>query len=150
MIPMRKSLIVRAWRTSVFLVLFALLTGCAGACGKNDSAMQGLRDMPSSTYARLFSEAESPECQTICELAILNEFRQFATRRLELRKYSRPERGAAGGYVMLKFCFDEGLLLRLRGLGTESGQVYVEWGGVPPSDGRELLWSRSAQSQEVN
>jgi len=128
-------------RVSVLALLIGALSGCG--CGKNDPAIVALREMPSETYALLFQQAELTECKSRCEIPALDAFRDLATRRLVLRKHSSAKAGTTAE-VVLKFCFDEGISLKLRGLDTSEGLILVSWGGSPPTYGEAMLWSRSA------
>ena len=129
-------------RFGALALLMGTLSGCG--CGQNDSAISALRKMPSESYASLFQQAELVECKTRCEISALNAFRDLATRRLVLTKHTRSKTAE----VVLKFCFDEGISLKLRGLGTSEGSILVSWGGSPPSYGEQLLWSRPGKQKD--
>lgn len=120
----------------VLLVLFA--SGCAVPCGSDDPAIDALRKLPPDYYAALFQEAEAVECRSKCRLAGFDRIQALANRKIVLKKYSNGE-----GFATLKFCFDEGIALKFRGFGSGSGEIWVTWGGAPPSFGEERLWIQS-------
>jgi hypothetical protein len=114
-------------------------------CGSEDPAIAELQGLPDSYYDQLFREVEASDCKSRCRLPALDKLENLATRTIYLQK------SGSKGSATLKFCFDEGLSLKFRGLGTDLGEIWVAWGGSPPSYGEALLWSRSAAvTQMVN
>lgn len=122
----------RLW---LLAIIGAVLSSCTFPCGKDDPAIGALQGLSQAYYAQLFAQASSVDCKRNCVLPAFEQIRHLATRKIVLHKYQ-----SGHGNAVMKYCFDEGISLRFSGLGSPNGEIYVSWGGSPPSNGEVLLW----------
>jgi hypothetical protein len=127
----------------VLFVLICLIfqVGCTVPCGNDDPAIDELQRIPDSYYANLFREVEAIDCKSNCRLPLLDKLRNLGNRTIYLRKFGTE------GSALLKYCFDEGLTLKFKGLRSGSGEIWIKWGGSTPGNGEALLWSQSVSGR---
>ena len=129
-------------RWLLVLTWLVFVSGCTVPCGSDDPSIAELQRLSSSYYEELFHEVEDTDCRWNCRLPALDKLRRLGNRTIFLRKLSETEAAA-----MLKYCFDEGLVLKFKGLGTSSGEIWITWGGSPASYGEALLWNQSGKGR---